>query len=344
MINCIPLATQLLGSKMSTDIHEALEFLAAAQEFELPGAREGIRKSLLLMSSSEQAIRELVVSVYVRLYLSPSKDCQNSDITIVQNLLSLVDGASIGELAALEEMLLSLMKGSRLPKSVIGIFWDIFAGKVPWSKFEDIKYSLIILSMIAKADKRVIEQNIRMLLDFGLQSTDLITAKYTCMCLLCLSTHKSSAVKSTRFPSTHPLVTKISEVMLDTFSSLSTSHWIPFAEQAIVTIYKLSEQPDVVLESILKILCHKVFGESEIPQDGSLGFCDNLGDPLLSLSRLLFVAGHTTQLQLLYLECGVRCELKRRRLLQDDTTKKNTEVRMYIVCVMCICIIALRFQ
>ena len=44
------------------------------------------------------------------------------------------------------------------------------------------------------------------------------------------------------------------------FSSPS-SHWVPFAEQAIVAIYKLAEHPDKVCGGILKALAKMVYGE-----------------------------------------------------------------------------------
>ena len=323
IISSIPLSTQLLGSKVSSDVHEALEFLATAQEFKLPGAKEGVRKSLLLMSSSEQAIRELVMNVYVRLYFTPSGQ-SSPNVTIAQNILSLVHGASIGELASLEEMLLSLMKTGRLPKLVVRVFWDVFAGKVPWGKPEDVKYSLMVLSMMAKADGGVIRQNLSLLIEHGISPADLITARYSCQALHCLADRKTQ----TRFPVSHPLFSRLSQTMVSTVAYSHSAHWIPFAEQAVVTIYKLAENPDSIIEKLLVDLCDKTYSEqSDISSSGEDG-------PFVLLSRLISVAGHVALQQMVFLEADVRNELKRRRKAREDeeegterTAKQKEEVR-----------------
>ena len=69
MCACIPVVTQLLGSKVSTDVNESMQFLALAFEFKLKGAAEGIRKSLVLVWSAEVQICEALVAMYQRLYL-----------------------------------------------------------------------------------------------------------------------------------------------------------------------------------------------------------------------------------------------------------------------------------
>ena len=327
----VPLATQLLGSKVSSDVHEALEFLATSKEFELPGAKEGVRKSLLLMSSSEEAIRDLVLNIYVRLYFSPSGDSPQASHSIVaSNLLSLVRGANIGELASLEEMLLSMMKTKRLPKTVVRIFWDIFAGRVSWAKPKDMEYSLIILSMVAKADKNILLQNLPLLLAHGFKPSNLIVARYSCQALHCLADRSAQ----NRFPSTHPLFSQLTETLVSSVTNDQTSQWIPFAEQAATTIYMLAEQPNVIAEHILSDICDKVFAEdhntSAAAQSSSCG--NSVVDPLLLLARLLGLAGQVALQQMVFLEADVRSELKRRRQSQEteeEATKQKEEVRSY---------------
>ena len=47
---------------------------------------------------------------------------------------------------------------------------------------------------------------------------------------------------------------------LSQFSSPSSSQWTPFAEQAIATIYRLSEQPDRLCGNILRSLVRTMSG------------------------------------------------------------------------------------
>lgn len=70
MTDCIPVAVQLLGSKVISDILESLEFLSTAFEFQVRGSQEGVRKALALVWSREQQVKDAVVTAYVRLYLN----------------------------------------------------------------------------------------------------------------------------------------------------------------------------------------------------------------------------------------------------------------------------------
>ena len=69
MRSCVPVITQLLGSKNSTDIIESLQFLTAAFEFGLKGGPEAVRKALALVWSSESQICEALVMMYKKLFL-----------------------------------------------------------------------------------------------------------------------------------------------------------------------------------------------------------------------------------------------------------------------------------
>ena len=67
----IPTISQLLGSKSSTDVLEAINFFVAGHEFGVGDTTIGIRRMMLLVWSKEQTVKEAVVSAYRRLYLSP---------------------------------------------------------------------------------------------------------------------------------------------------------------------------------------------------------------------------------------------------------------------------------
>ena len=74
MSDCIPTVSQLLGSKSTSDVMEALEFLCTAQEFHLPGASAGMRRALVLIWSSDGQVKEMLLSHYTRLYLTTEED------------------------------------------------------------------------------------------------------------------------------------------------------------------------------------------------------------------------------------------------------------------------------
>ena len=71
MAECVPIVTQLLGSKVATDVLESLEFLSVAFEFSLCGADAGLRRALVLVWSPEAQVREAIVNTYLKLYMNP---------------------------------------------------------------------------------------------------------------------------------------------------------------------------------------------------------------------------------------------------------------------------------
>ena len=79
MTKCILVTVQLLGSKVTSDVLESLEFLSVAFEFQVHGSREGVRKALALVWSREQQVKDAVVNIYVRLYLNPQVRTMHAD-------------------------------------------------------------------------------------------------------------------------------------------------------------------------------------------------------------------------------------------------------------------------
>ena len=68
--DCVPIATQLLGSKVASDVLEALDFLRIAQQFNLSQASEGLRKSLVLVWSRDENIRKALINTYIEIYFA----------------------------------------------------------------------------------------------------------------------------------------------------------------------------------------------------------------------------------------------------------------------------------
>ena len=62
---------QLLGSKSTTDISEAIDFFVTASEFGLRNALVGVRRMLVLIWSRDSTVRDAVVEAYKGLYLDP---------------------------------------------------------------------------------------------------------------------------------------------------------------------------------------------------------------------------------------------------------------------------------
>ena len=114
----LPTVCTLLGSKQISDVQEAINFFVTAFEFGLLNAMLGVRKMLSLIFSREQNVQSAVVAAYKRLYIeSAFKGSKVNNVELVRNLCALVSGASIGDLAGLEELIGMLVKSKELDKN-----------------------------------------------------------------------------------------------------------------------------------------------------------------------------------------------------------------------------------
>jgi condensin complex subunit 1 len=71
MEKAVPVISQLLGSKTTSDVSESIEFFVTSYEFGLRNAIFGVRRMLVLIWSRDTAVKESVVEAYKGLYLDP---------------------------------------------------------------------------------------------------------------------------------------------------------------------------------------------------------------------------------------------------------------------------------
>ena len=118
----LPIVATLLGSKQISDVQEAINFFVAAFEFGLLNAMIGVRKMLSLIFSRETNIQAAVVAAYKRLYIESATSVNKvNSVQLVRNLTALVSGASIGDLAGLEELVGMLVKSKDLDKNTFQV-------------------------------------------------------------------------------------------------------------------------------------------------------------------------------------------------------------------------------
>ncbi len=70
----IPLVVQMLGSKVTTDALEAINFLSKCASFGIPAAIPGVQRSLGLVWSGDSSVRKAVLDVHIQLYLDPGNE------------------------------------------------------------------------------------------------------------------------------------------------------------------------------------------------------------------------------------------------------------------------------
>merc|ERR1719495_86920 len=128
----LPIVAQLLGSKQSTDILEAIDFFVSAFEFGVLNAMIGVRRMLALIWSREATIKDAVVGAYKRLYISvESNSVRSASAAIAQNLIALIVGATLGELTSMEKLVSEFVASKDIGKGVWIVLWEYFTCALP---------------------------------------------------------------------------------------------------------------------------------------------------------------------------------------------------------------------
>ncbi|XP_015767731.1 PREDICTED: condensin complex subunit 1-like [Acropora digitifera] len=356
MEKAIPTVCQLLGSKTISDVNESIEFFVVASEFGLRSAILGVRRMLVLIWSRDNAVRDAVVEAYKGLYLDPeAPNARAKAALIVKNLITLTQGASIGDLTSLEELMSELMKGRLIPSAVIKLLWEKFTMKAPQTTAEESRAALMLLGMLAGAETDIVRSNIDVLVSTGLgprAEDDFQLARITCVALRKLGKiHKKpgcSAEEPVRFAASHAIFERLTEIVVSGVRKLNKPDWTPMMEQALNVIYFLAEHPETIAENILQKMAtclleksdnyadtedspksretENAFDDTTVRKDNRFNNLSTTCDPGI-LARFLSFAGHVAMRHMVHLDVAVLGEIKRRQVIEEDDKEKNANKR-----------------
>ncbi|XP_076315224.1 condensin complex subunit 1-like isoform X2 [Tachypleus tridentatus] len=334
----LPIVCQLLGSRTVSDVLEAIDFFVTAFEFGVRDAMSGIQRMLLLVWSKENAVKDAVVNAYRRLYLCPEGgNTRAKAVAVVQNLTALVQTCNLGERMSLEHLLEEFMKSGDLNSTVIQVLWERFSKRGPSVTSQDSHAALVLLGMAAGAEVKIVRSNIDILVSVGLDPEaggDFQIVRDTCATLLKLTGNTKPSVEAKsppfKFPKDHEIFVKLSDILVKGLLKLDDKYYVPMVEQAINTIYKLGEHPDLICGDILKQLYQVMLNNPDTDQKesedaGEQAF--NLKLESAMLARFLSVAGHMALQHLVYLDVSVFTEIKRRQFVQEQKNESLIKKR-----------------
>ena len=115
--------------------------------------------------------------------------------------------------------------------------------------------------MVGNVSPSVISANINVLIEHGLENGDYKMAHDTCLVLLKIpaSTKSTSPdVPPFRLPQDHELFQKLDRLIMEGIDNTKDDHYIPMAQQAIMVIYQLSDEPDKRTSEICRQLSLKL--------------------------------------------------------------------------------------
>ncbi|XP_078446806.1 binding protein isoform X2 [Wolffia australiana] len=310
---------QLLASASVSDVENTILLLMRCKQFQIDGAEACLRKMLPLVFSRDKSIHEAVENAFISIYIrkSPSETAFN--------LLKLESDSNLGDLAALEFIIGSLVCKGEISMSTMSALWDIFCFNVNGVTASQCRGSLSLLCMAAKASPGVLSSHLLDIIDIGFgrwAKDEPLLARTACVALERLSNEDIEKLRKT-------CGTRVFGTLkgLITGFVLPESIWYAAANKAISVIYSIHPAPEMLAADLVKSSLRAIFLSAKDKIDSEtlpLGESNLLVNVSASkLSRCLFIISHVALNQLVYIESCVRNIHKQRA--SKEKSKLNNE-------------------
>ncbi|NXI26860.1 CND1 protein, partial [Sterrhoptilus dennistouni] len=333
------LISKMMYENSVSVVQEAIEFFVTVSQFGVPQALLGVRRMLPLIWSKEPGIKEAVLNAYRQLYLSPSEDSERAKAQALVHSLSLIMvDASLGTIQCLEEIISEFVQKDEIKPAVTQLLWERFTEKSPCSPLER-RAAVMLLGMMARGKPEIIGSNLDILVTMGLSEKaceDYRLPQEVCNVISKLASNPKPALEKNsapfRLPQDHMLFGCLSETVSKGFAQPS-SHWIPFMESAVTLIYQLAEGAEEICADILHKCSQQALEKLQEADEKKADAEDSphrVSDGAGSLSTFLLLhlvslVGQVALQQVAYLEVSVSAELRRRRILKEEKTKKKSD-------------------
>uniref|UniRef100_A0ACD5WMZ2 Uncharacterized protein n=1 Tax=Avena sativa TaxID=4498 RepID=A0ACD5WMZ2_AVESA len=116
IMSLMPILIQLLASSSATDVENTILLLMRCRQFQVDGSEAALRKMLPLVFSQDKSIYEAVESAFISIYT------KRIPTETAKSLINLNIDCSIGDLAALENLVSSLVLKGEISSSTISAF------------------------------------------------------------------------------------------------------------------------------------------------------------------------------------------------------------------------------
>eukprot|EP00761_Pharyngomonas_kirbyi_P009241 gb/GECH01009257.1/.p1 GENE.gb/GECH01009257.1/~~gb/GECH01009257.1/.p1 ORF type:complete len:1324 (+),score=347.64 gb/GECH01009257.1/:1-3972(+) len=305
----------MLGSKTSSDILECIKFIQSCHSFGVDKAWDAICSMLPLVWSREQSISETLENTILEIFFTydstSAKDFILAARSLVRLALTCHYSQTFSGLAALEDILVSLVKKEKVPKAIVLALWEVFSGRVKsndGSESEDSVGAAIVLAMLSSAQPAFARKHLSTLFEYGFSSRKLATQ--TCVILQKLRGCKDHQGQPEKIDDIEGVSQGIEG------EGWSMEEWLPFAEQAISALFVLHSSPDTIITNLIQTLASRAFPDSEQNTDSRRVSVKHL-------SRLVFVLGAAAMRQLVALEEAMK-EAKKQLAAKQQRELENT--------------------
>ncbi|XP_044764011.1 condensin complex subunit 1 [Coccinella septempunctata] len=309
---------KLLETPTIGELHEAVEFLTTAYQFNIDRNEKGIVEMLRIMQRNEQERKDVIVNAFKTIYLKTDAENLTEHTTIiVKRLISLLKYIPVHNLEDLQSVLAEWAKKGFIDNGVIDMLWQFFTNKVPTSE-EDRRASLELLRMTSIKRVSIIKKNIKLISTIALEKKgdkvqeDMLLVGTACKALGVVGREKidmNSETPPFKINAEDEVFQSLLEIMSVNF--FKNVHYYSSAIPSVITfIYKVCSKPEAVCENLLRNIIVTLTGknEKELSEFQLVRFCQLLG--CIAVSHLDFMDNTLYK------------ELKRRNNIREQK-KKN---------------------
>ena len=335
IMNAFSKIEEMLKSKTTGDVVEALRFFMKAAKFNVKGSAKCLRLTFSLVWHLDPVIQKECIESFRHVYLTDGAvagDMQNLEPDeIAKNLIELCKRCDLSEVASMERIIGDLFQQDRIDLSVVQALWNClniaynshsvvslenYSIPLECTEFGSI---IRIIAMITKSIPSSLDTvHIKILNQYvfsteSLLRKDFSAFKAACQCLQAIQPYTMSS-------------SEVKEVMLEVAGGLSniicgifcgnneeiTKAWFGVCEEAMHTLYHIHPSPDKVLGSMIA------------PLYQSLSLSNNLKCSSSSLARFLYILGQCALSSLVFTE-RIANEAKKASEKKSKDSKKVDE-------------------
>lgn len=314
----MPTLVQLMASSSASDVENTILLLMRCKQFQIDGAEACLHKMLPLVLSQDKSIYEAVENAFITIYV------RKSPVETAKNLLNLAIDSNIGDQAAMEFIVGTLVSKGDVSMSTISALWDFFCFNVSGTTPEKSRAALSVLCMAAKSSAAVLGSHLQDIIDIGFgrwAKVEPLLARTACIAIQRLSQEDKKK-----------LLLSYGSRVFATLESLITGFWLPdniwytAADKAISAIYTIHPTPETLAVDLVKKSLSAVFDYvgGEEPHNGidCVGTSMPTSVQVSKLGRYLFILSHIAMNQLVYIESCVReirkQKIKKEKMIADD--------------------------
>lgn len=358
MRNAMPKITELMSSKITTDVTEAMSFFRHAHKMHFTSSNESIRRMLNLINTKEKSVKDGLIESFDSIFLNLKETMQMHDRIIepdavaaleMLNISHLISILNLGEFFCARSLIGELYQRGKFTENHLTFLWQAFTRKRPDVNEEDIYGAIKIIGMISAVDPSFLQavQNLKIFFEnvfecpennqnvrFVTESLEAFNQSFRLP-----STEVKDDFTAERFfrlPQDHLLFKRAAHFLIKQLTmDPSNPYWCRLATATLSLIYNFAEKPDLIGVSVVKHCLTKLKESSKLISSASTESQNNSGESQTKVcqdvvndifqARFVHLIGELAMNVLIFLEVYVRTELVIRKNIEE---KKRNEQRV----------------